>query len=295
LNHIARIDTMVTVVDALNLLDDYNCTDFLAQRGQTAGEGDDRTLAALLSEQIEFADVIVVGKTDLVNAEQLDAVCALVKALNPTADLVYAQRGKVALKKILGTKKFDLQRASEMAGWARELAGLHTPESEEFGIASFVLRNRLPLHPQRFDAFLDQPFPGLMRAKGYVWLASRPEWAVAYSRAGQIATAEPVGQWWASGGKERWPPAGDPQRSEIEAIWEEPYGDRLNELVFIGRDLNRAAIEKAFAACLLTPQELAGGMAAWRRLPDPFPDWSREDEDESYANTSPSRLTSFYF
>ncbi|MQA37242.1 GTP-binding protein [Rugamonas aquatica] len=285
LNHIARIDTMVTVVDALNLLNDYHSTDFLAQRGETAGEGDDRTLAALLSEQIEFADVIVVSKTDLVTLEQLGEVRAVIKALNPTAAITYAEQGRVALDKILGTGKFNLERASQMAGWARELAGIHTPETEEYGIDSFVLRDRRPLHPQRFDQFLDQAFPGLIRAKGYVWLASRPEWAVAYSRAGKIASVEPVGQWWAASGKENWPPKGDPDRQAIDAVWAEPYGDRLNELVFIGRHMEAGAIEAAFDACVLTEAELAAGPAAWRSYNDPFPDWSREeDEPQALSN-----------
>ncbi|OFA06747.1 GTP-binding protein [Duganella sp. HH101] len=279
LNHIARIDTMVTVVDALNLLNDYHSTDFLAQRGETAGEGDDRTLAALLSEQIEFADVIVVSKTDLVTLEQLGEVRAVIKALNPTAAITYAEQGRVALDKILGTGKFNLERASQMAGWARELAGIHTPETDEYGIDSFVLRDRRPMHPQRFDQFLDQAFPGLIRAKGYVWLASRPEWAVAYSRAGKIASVEPVGQWWAASGKENWPPEGDPDRLAIEAVWAEPYGDRLNELVFIGRHMEAAAIEAAFDACVLTEDELAAGATAWRSYDDPFPDWNREDDE----------------
>lgn len=285
LNHIARIDTMVTVVDALNLLNDYHSTDFLAQRGETAGEGDDRTLAALLSEQIEFADVIVVSKTDLVTLEQLGEVRAVIKALNPTAAITYAEQGRVALDKILGTGKFNLERASQMAGWARELAGIHTPETEEYGIDSFVLSERRPLHPQRFDQFLDLAFPGLIRAKGYVWLASRPEWAVAYSRAGKIASVEPVGQWWAASGKENWPPKGDPDRQAIEAVWAEPYGDRLNELVFIGRRMEAGAIEAAFDACVLTEAELAAGAAAWRSYNDPFPDWSR-DEDEAHAQSN---------
>jgi G3E family GTPase len=280
LNHIARIDTMVTVVDALNLLNDYNSTDFLAQRGETAGEDDDRTLAALLTEQIEFADVIVVSKADLVTPAHLAEVRAVIKALNPTATISYAEKGNVPLHTILGTGKFDLEKAGEMAGWARELAGIHLPETEEYGIDSFVLRNRKPLHPFRFNRFLDEALPGLIRAKGYIWLASRPDWAVAYSRAGKIASLEPVGQWWAASDKADWPSPGDPERQEIDAIWEEPYGDRLNELVFIGRGMDRADIETAFNACVLTDAEFAAGMAAWSDYSDPFPDWSPEDEEE---------------
>ncbi|KQQ32387.1 hypothetical protein ASF61_15215 [Duganella sp. Leaf126] len=282
LNDVARIDTMVTVVDALNLLNDYNGADFLAQRGQSAGEGDDRTLAALLSEQIEFADVIVVSKTDLVTIEQMGAVRAVIKALNPTATMVLAERGRVPLHQLLGTGKFDLDKASQMAGWARELAGLHAPETEEYGINSFVVRERRPLHPLRFNDFLDLALPGLIRAKGYVWFASRPDWAVAYSRAGRIASVEPVGQWWAASDRADWPPVGDADRAGIEAAWVEPFGDRQNELVFIGADLDRAALEAAFRRCVLTDRELAAGAAAWRSFADPFPAWTREDDFEEY-------------
>ena len=280
LNDVARIDTMVTVVDAVNLLNDYNCADFLAQRGQSAGEGDDRTLAALLSEQIEFADVIVVSKTDLVTIEQMGAVRAVIKALNPTATMVLAEQGRVPLHQILGTGKFDLDKASQMAGWARELAGIHLPETEEYGIDSFVVRERRPLHAQRFNEFLDLALPGLIRAKGYIWFASRPDWAVAYSRAGRIASVEPVGQWWAASDRANWPPVGDADRAGIEAAWVEPFGDRQNELVFIGAGMDRPALEAAFRRCVLTDRELAAGASAWLTYADPFPAWSREDELE---------------
>jgi G3E family GTPase len=280
LNDVARIDTMVTVVDAANLLADYNGADFLAQRGLSAGEGDERTLAALLAEQIEFADVVVISKADLAGPAQLAEVKAVVKALNPVAEIVAAERGRVPLRRLLGTGKFDLERASAMAGWARELAGLHQPETEEYGIDSFVLRTRQPLHAQRFSAFLDLPLDGLLRAKGYLWFASRHEWAVAYSRAGRIASVEPVGQWWAAADAARWPQPDDPYRREIEEQWQEPYGDRINEIVFIGRRMDRAAIEAAFRHCVLTPAELAQGMPAWRALPDPFPAWQRDEIGE---------------
>jgi G3E family GTPase len=173
----------------------------------------------------------------------------VIKALNPGATITYAERGRVPLHKILGTGKFDLEKASEMAGWARELAGEHAPETEEYGISSFVLREPRALHPQRFNRFLDQAFPGLIRAKGYLWLATRPEWAVTYSRAGKIASVEPVGR------------------------WAEPYDDRFNEVVFIGQNLDRAAIEEAFSYCVLTDAEAAAGEAVWQHYADPFPQW----------------------
>jgi len=278
LNQVARIDTMVTVVDALNLLADFSSTDLLEQRGETAGPEDNRSLAALLTEQIEFADVVVINKIDTVDATRRDEVTAVVKALNPVADIVYADHGQVPLGQILGTGRFDLERASAMPGWARELEGQHTPETEAYGIESFVLRSREPLHPWRFSTFMDLPLPGLIRAKGYVWLASRPQWVVSYSRAGNTATHEPVGRWWASAPRDRWPPKGSPQRGAIDARWQEPWGDRLNEVVFIGRHLDRAAIEQAWKAMHLTYTEGRKGLKGWAELPDPFPQWDAQPE-----------------
>jgi len=277
LNDVARIDTMVTVVDGHAFLDDYRSTDFLAQRGATAGEGDERTLGALLAEQVEFADVIVVNKVDRMSDGQLAELTGSLKALNPLARLVFAERGRVPLADVLGTGRFDLERASQMAGWARALAGEHAPETEEYGIASFVIKQHRPLHPQRFNDFLGLHVAGLLRAKGYVWLATRPDWAVSYALAGRVASVEPVGRWWAATDRSTWPPLGDPDRDHIDATWVEPYGDRVNEVVFIGQQLDRPALEAAFARTVLTDAELEGGVPSWTRLSDPFPAW--EDED----------------
>lgn len=280
LNDVARIDTMVTVVDALNLLRDYTSRDLLAQRGETAGEDDNRSLATLLMEQIEFADVVVVNKIDLVDLKHRAEVAAIIMALNPVAEIVYADHGRVPLKTILGTGKFDLERAAAMPGWAHELEGRHTPETEEYGISSFVLRSHDPLHPQRFADFMEQPFTGLLRAKGYVWLASRPGWVVSYSRAGNVATHEPIGQWWAAAPRDRWPAKGTPARAGIEKNWHEPYGDRINEVVFIGQNLDRAALEQAWKAMYLNFTESRKGMKGWTELKDPFPSWERTPELE---------------
>jgi G3E family GTPase len=280
LNDVARIDTMVTVVDAFNLLADYSSTDLLSQRGEVAGEGDGRTLAALLAEQIEFADVVVINKIDKVDEARRHEVVAVVKALNPVAEIVEAVHGRVPLDKILGTGKFDLERASAMPGWARELDGFHTPETEAYGITSFALRSREPLHPWRYASFMELPLPGLLRAKGYVWLASRPEWVVSSSRAGPVATHEPVGRWWAAAPRTRWPEAGTPERLAIDANWKEPYGDRLNEVVFIGRHMDRAAIEQAWKTAHLSYTESRKGMKGWTDLPDPFPQWQASPEPE---------------
>ncbi|VVD74023.1 GTP-binding protein [Pandoraea anhela] len=274
---VARLDTMVTVVDALHVLQDFNGLDTLAQRGEVAGEEDERRLAELLTEQIEFADVVVVSKVDCVDASQLDAVKALITGLNPSAKIVLGDRGQVPLNEVLGTGRFNPDRAEQMAGWAQALAGEHDSEADTYGVSSFVLRQREPMHPARFASFMSMPFDGLIRAKGYVWAANRPAWALAYSRAGNTATLEAIGQWWAAADPEQWPPVGDPQRTAIEANWEAPWGDRINEVVFIGRDLDRDAIEKAFQACRLSVVELAQGDAAWRDADHALPLEMAED------------------
>ncbi|WP_210757018.1 GTP-binding protein [Azohydromonas sediminis] len=276
LNDVARIDAMVTVVDACNLLADYTSTDLLEQRGGSAGPDDTRTLAALLAEQIEFADVVVVNKIDKVDAARCGEVTAVIKALNPVARILYADHGRVPLKEVLGTELFDMERASRTPGWVRALEGEHTPETEAYGIGSFVLRSREPLHPWRFSTFMDMPLPGLLRAKGYVWLASRPDWVVSYSRTGNTATHEPVGRWWAAAPRDHWPPPGTPERLALEERWQEPHGDRLNEVVFIGRGMDRTAIEHAWKAAHLNATEMREGQrgyGGWADLPDPFPSW----------------------
>lgn len=222
LNDRARIDTIVEVVDALNLLADFSSIDLLEQRRETSGPEDQRTLAALLTEQIEFANVVVINKIDRVDAARRDEATAVVKALNPAAEIVYADHGQVPLRQILGTGRFDLERASAMPGRARELQGQQTPETGAHGIESFVLRSTKPLHPWRFCTFMDLPFPGLIRAKGCVWLASRAQWLLSHSRAGNTATHEPVERWWAAVPSERWPAKGSPQRFCIESREKEP-------------------------------------------------------------------------
>jgi G3E family GTPase len=283
LGDVARIDTMVTVVDAYNLLADYASADLLEQRGPTAGPDDTRTLAALLAEQIEFADVVVVNKIDKVDIARRDEVAAVVKALNPVAEIVFADHARVPLNRILGTGLFDMERASRMPGWVRELEGRHVPETQAYGIESFVLRSHEPLHPWRFSTFMELPFQGLLRAKGYVWLATRPDWVVNYSRAGNTATHEPIGRWWAAAPKRHWPAPGTDERRSIDARWREPYGDRLNEVVFIGRRMDRAAIEQAWKSMHLNHTEArkgppgGKGYAGWTDLPDPFPQWQRTE------------------
>ena len=275
LGEVARLDTMVTVVDAVNLFKDYHSEDLLADRGTIADETDNRSLASLLTEQIEFANVIVISKIDLVDEQALAKVTAVVKALNPSAKVIYATQGDVPLKAILGTQLFDFEKASAMPGWIRELEGQHTPETEEYGIQSFIYTSREPLDPHRFAAFLELPLTGVLRAKGYVWLASRPEWAIAYSRSGNIANVEPVGYWWAATERVRWPEKNDPEHALILENWKEPYGDRVNEIVFIGQHLDRPAIESILKTCELSAAEKSLPQSHWNSVEDPFPVWDR--------------------
>jgi G3E family GTPase len=279
LNDVARIDTMVTVVDAHNLLADFASTDFLAQRGEAAGADDNRRLVSLLTEQIEFANVIVVNKTDLVDASRLAQVHAVIKALNPKARVVESVRGEVLLDHIFDTRLFDLEAASAMPGWVQELEGHHTPETEAYGLHSFVYRSREPFHPQRLHDFLQSPIAGLIRSKGYFWLASRPEWVGSLSGAGKLMNVEPVGRWWAASPRSNWPR--DPEQlDKILDRWSEPWGDRQQEIVFIGdRQLDEAAVRKTLKACQLIFTETRKGMPAWRELRDPFPQWQRSEAE----------------
>jgi len=282
LNQVAQIDCMVTVVDCANILADFGSEDTLLQRGETAGEGDDRQLANLLTEQIEFANVIVLNKVEMVDAAERLRVLALIKALNPAARVIETNQSVVPLDAIMGTGLFDLQQAANMPGWAQELAGVHVPETEEYGISSFVYRAREPFHAQRLYDYISQPIAGVVRSKGYFWLASRPEWVASLSGAGKLMNIEPVGLWWAAVPQERWPTDAE-SLAELKDGWSETYGDRYQEIVFIGQDMDRAAIEADLKRCQLNDTETRQGMAAWRKLPDPFPQWQRMDELDEAA------------
>ncbi|WP_114375141.1 zinc metallochaperone GTPase ZigA [Elioraea thermophila] len=275
LSDLARLDTMVTVVDAARFLHDYASTDSLAARGETAGEGDTRLLVDLLVEQVEFADVIVVNKIDLVTEAERERLVAILRSFNPEARILTASHGRVPLDAVLDTGLFDFGKASRAAGWAKALAGEHLPESEEYGIRSFVWRARRPFHPARFHRFIASDLPGVIRAKGFFWLATRMDWAGVWQLAGAIGRHEAAGFWWAAVPRERWPD--DPEwRAGVRKLWCSPYGDRRQEIVFIGQHMDEVGIRRALDHALLTEAEFAMGPAAWARLPDPFPAWRRE-------------------
>ena len=252
LSDVARLDAMVTVVDAVNLLKDYSSSDFLEQRGQ-ALENDKRTLVDLLVEQIEFADVIVLNKVDDSTPAQREAARKIIRALNPEADLIEANYGRVPFDRILDTGRFDFEKAQQHPLWFKELYGFadHMPESEEYGVKHFVYRARRPFDPARFDQFIKQPWPGVIRAKGHFWLATRPQWLGEISQAGSIIRTEALGFWWASVPTERWPD--DPAwRTRLRANWSEIYGDRRQEIVFIGTNMDEDSIRSRWthASCL---------------------------------------------
>lgn len=271
---VARLDTMVTVVDGASLLRDFSSGDFLRDRGESLGEEDERSVVDLVTDQLEFADVVVLNKMDRVQAEERRQCLALVKALNPTADIVDATFGAAPLDAVLNTGRFDFERAQQAPGWARELRGEHLPETEAYGIRSFTYRARRPFHPQRFMALLQSQWPGIVRSKGYFWLASRPEWVGQLSQAGGALTHGAAGFWWADAPQEQehWPKDAE-LRNEIQKLWREPYGDRRQELVFIGIGLDERSFRQRLERCLLTDGELRGGPASWRTLVDPFPQW----------------------
>ncbi|MCP5250296.1 MAG: GTP-binding protein [Burkholderiales bacterium] len=275
LSEIARLDTMVTVIDAVNFLRDYDQADLLQETGESLGEDDERSVADLLVDQVEFSDVILVNKTDLINAEALGKLRSVLRCLNTQAEIIAIENGRIDPSKILNTGKFSFEQAQEAPGWLKEMRGEHIPETEEYGIDSFVYSARKPFHPQRFYDFLHQPWGTegkLLRSKGFFWLATRPDYAGQWSQAGGIARYGYAGLFWKAVPRSEWPQ----ETSDIQSImekWQEPYGDRRQELVFIGQNLNRHTLCQWLDECLLTDTELEAGEAGWIELRDPFPAW----------------------
>ncbi|MDX5405551.1 MAG: zinc metallochaperone GTPase ZigA [Chromatiaceae bacterium] len=268
---IARLDTLVTVVDAVNFLADFEAAQDLAERGESLGEDDERSVADLLIEQVEFCDVLVVSKTDLVTGQQLQRLMAILRSLNSRARIIHADNGQVELTQLLNTGLFNFEQAQQAPGWLAELRGEHTPETEEYGISSFAFTARKPFHPARFHTFLHQDWPSgrLLRSKGYFWLASTPQHAWLWHQAGDIARYNMAGLFWQTVPSEQWPQEPELQEAIIQS-WAEPFGDRRQELVFIGQQLDKTAMLAQLNACLLTDAELALGEAQWQQLANPF-------------------------
>ncbi len=277
---VARLDTMVTVVDAFNFLRDYQSIDELRDRGLGMSDDDDRTVVDLLVEQIEFSNVLIVNKIDLVSADDAARLEGILRHLNPEAQILRTTHGQVPLTAILNTGRFDFDKASQAPGWLKELNGQHIPETEEYGISSFVYRARRPLHPQRFWDFISGNWEGVLRSKGFFWLASRLDYIGIWSQAGGACQVQPGGVWWAAVPQDEWPI--DPEfQQEIATIWQEPWGDRRQEIVFIGIEMDRSDLTAKLDACLLTEAEMDAGPDMWVALDDPFTPWTLADSGDS--------------
>lgn len=276
LSDVASLDTMVTVVNAETLLKDYSSDMFLKDIGESLGEDDERSLVNLLVDQIEFANVIIVNKASLIDNDQLQQVISVIKGLNPTAKLHITDYAQVELKEILNTGLFDYDEASRSPLWVKELNGEHVPETEAYGISSFVYKARKPFHPKRFYEFLESDWGSVIRAKGYFWLATRNDWVGQIAQAGMAVQHEAIGMWWASCPAEE---LDEEALIEMQKDWDPRWGDRRQEMVFIGIGLDKENLISKLNDCLLTDAEMNRGVDAWLKFEDPFPRWAFVDEE----------------
>lgn len=273
LSEVANLDTLVTVVDGLNFLKDFRQAQSLQESGESLGEEDERSIADLLIDQIEFANLLLISKTDLMTKYQIKELRAILHSLNPDADILTMEKGHVSVDKVLNTGKFDFEKAQQAPGWLKEMRGEHIPETEEYGIGSFSFTSRKPFHPAKFHQFLTKPWSTgkLIRSKGYFWLASQPQMAGIWSQAGGIAHHHWAGMFWKAVPEDRWP-TDEESRKFIQSKWVEPFGDMRQELVFIGQGLDEQATLKQLESCLLTEEELVAGVEYWMQMDDPFSD-----------------------
>ncbi|WP_283132305.1 zinc metallochaperone GTPase ZigA [Enterovibrio norvegicus] len=271
LSDVAELDTMVTVVDAVNFLKDFDEAKDLTETAESLGEEDERSVADLLVDQVEFADVILISKTDVASPDELQRLIAILKSLNTEAKIIPIAEGKVDTDAILNTRLFDFERAQQAPGWLKEMRGEHIPETEEYNISSFSYLARRPFHPEKFHQFLHRTenYGKLLRSKGYFWLASHPDFAWQWSQAGGMARYGAAGLFWKAVPKEEWPTDTDYLES-IQKQWVEPFGDKRQELVFIGQGLDQAQMIADLDACLLNDDELSRDHADWRSENDPF-------------------------
>lgn len=266
LSKFSYVDTMVTVVDAFNFLKDFSSPQYLTDRNLTDIEGDDRTIVNLLTDQVEFANVILLNKTDLVEEFELRNLYDIISKLNPEAKIIPSNYSKVEIREVIDTGMFDFEKAEASAGWIRELENEHLPETEEYGIGSFVFRSKKPFHPDRFLDFVQNKFPtNIIRSKGLFWLESRPDQALVWGQAGGSLKADSAGVWWSSMPFESriLQMSFVENQQQIESDWDITFGDRKNEIVFIGQNINETIIRSLLEKCLLTDKELA--IQKWKK------------------------------
>ena len=272
LSQVSRLDTMVTVVDAASFLRDYSAAEALKNRGESLGETDHRTVTDLLIEQVEFADVIVLNKRDLVSSDQALEVEAILCALNPGAQILTATRGQVPLESVLDTGLFDYDKAASSAGWIREMQGEHTPETEAYGISSFTYRSSHPFDAQKLWSFLhdSKNWSGVLRSKGFFWVAADHRVVYEWAQAGRVKHLDTVGMWWAAVPRHHWEQP-DGQRPDQQPDWHPRFGDRVQQLVFIGQQMEEQAIRAGLDACLLDRRLADADSDVWDTLQNPFP------------------------
>ena len=282
LSDLARLDTLVTVVDAARFEADFNSIEELCERGSGLDPKDTRNVVDLLVDQIEFANVILLNKSDCVTEAALQKIKSLLRQLNPQAEILTTVHSQVPLAQVLNTKRFELAQAEAHPDWLQEVRGAHIPESESYGITSQVYRARRPFHPKRLADLLEAGLPELLRSKGFVWIASKSDLIGSWSQAGQMLTLMPLGHWWATQPPETWPLEAD-SRQAILADWQEPWGDRRTELVLIGQDLDAHALIDRLNACLLSDAEMRFGPKVWQRYRDPFGPWELTKAQEEFV------------
>lgn len=273
LSDVARLDTMVTVVDASTFLDDVGSVEDLRDRGQSLGDEDERSVVDLLVDQVEFANVIVINKTDLASSAELSRIEGICHSLNPRAKVIRSVMGQVPLGSVFATGLFDLEEAASAPGWLATLRGEEIPETEEYGISSFMYSRRRPFHPERLWEEVQSAWPEVIRAKGFFWVATRHNLVGEWSQAGRILSIGPVGLWWAALDSQELEANRELFEQSAEAAWQEPFGDRRQEIAFIGAGMDRAKVEARLDACLLTDAEMESGPFAWSELDDPMPEW----------------------
>ena len=274
LEDISKLDTMVTVVDAANFERDFGTPETLKDRGQEVGDEDERTIVDLLVDQVDFADVILLNKIDAVDEATKAQIISGIRALNSRAELVECSFGEIDPGTILNTGRFDIQSAEQMPDWLKLIENEPVPETEEYGISHFVYRSRRPFHPERFKKWIEQDWPGVIRSKGFFWLATRMAYVGLWSRAGGQFDIQVAGEWFAAVPREYWPQDED-EIMKVLSNWKEPYGDRRQEIVLIGRaaEMDEAYLNGCFDACLVTDEEMEAGQVFWATFKDPFPEW----------------------